>query len=266
MWASNPPWKLKGATVAEAMTALVAQHPEVRRHLYTEEGKLRAFVNLYVNDEDIRYLQKEATAVKEGDNISIVPSIAGGAETHSVLVIPTAGCTRERRSFAATNSLSGMCPVLFVSVRSAILRISTEDFMATTITEIPATLEQGRNPALLAPPDHARGRHGGTAEAEGGARAVHWHGRVGVAAGVVSCGCGRGHAGPGGFRCGGLHQPAAADHSLDRRRGAEETGFRGGEADGDQSVPEYSEVRHAVEQRERAGTLPRLRHYRRRHR
>jgi sulfur-carrier protein len=70
--------EVKGATVAEAMDALVAQHPEVRRHLYTEEGKLRAFVNLYVNDEDIRYLQKEATTVNEGDNISIVPSIAGG--------------------------------------------------------------------------------------------------------------------------------------------------------------------------------------------
>jgi MoaD family protein len=70
---------VNAATVAEAMNALVAQHPDLRRHLYTEEGKLRAFVNLYVNDEDIRYLQKEATALKEGDNISIVPSIAGGA-------------------------------------------------------------------------------------------------------------------------------------------------------------------------------------------
>jgi adenylyltransferase/sulfurtransferase len=68
-----------GTTVAEAMTALVAQHPDLRRHLYTEEGKLRAFVNLYLNDEDIRYLQKEATALKDSDNISIVPSIAGGA-------------------------------------------------------------------------------------------------------------------------------------------------------------------------------------------
>ena len=67
-----------GATVGEAMNALVAQHPELRKHLYTEEGKLRAFVNLYLNDEDIRYLQKEATALKDGDNISIVPSIAGG--------------------------------------------------------------------------------------------------------------------------------------------------------------------------------------------
>jgi len=71
--------EVSGTTVAEAMDALVAKHPDVRRHLYTDEGKLRAFVNLYVNDEDIRYLQKEATAVSEGDNISIVPSIAGGA-------------------------------------------------------------------------------------------------------------------------------------------------------------------------------------------
>jgi molybdopterin converting factor small subunit len=71
---------VKATTVAEAMDALVAQHPDVRRHLYTEEGKMRAFVNLYVNDEDIRYLQKEATPVKEGDNISIVPSIAGGGD------------------------------------------------------------------------------------------------------------------------------------------------------------------------------------------
>jgi len=69
---------VSGATVGEAMNALVAQHPELRKHLYTDEGKLRAFVNLYLNDEDIRYLQKEATALKDGDNISIVPSIAGG--------------------------------------------------------------------------------------------------------------------------------------------------------------------------------------------
>lgn len=75
--------EVQGATVGEAMSALVAQHPEVGRHLYTEEGKLRAFVNLYVNDEDIRYLQKEATALCEGDSISIVPSIAGGAENES---------------------------------------------------------------------------------------------------------------------------------------------------------------------------------------
>lgn len=71
--------EVTGTTVGEAMNALFAQHPDLRKHLYTEDGKLRAFVNLYVNDEDIRYLQKEATAIKEGDQISIIPSIAGGA-------------------------------------------------------------------------------------------------------------------------------------------------------------------------------------------
>jgi MoaD family protein len=71
--------EVKGSTVGDAMNDLLAQHPDLRRHLYADDGKLRAFVNLYVNDEDIRYLQKEATAIKDGDSISIVPSIAGGA-------------------------------------------------------------------------------------------------------------------------------------------------------------------------------------------
>jgi sulfur-carrier protein len=66
------------ASVGEALKNLVAQHPDLKRHLYADDGKLRAFVNVYVNDEDMRYLQKEATALKDGDTISIVPSIAGG--------------------------------------------------------------------------------------------------------------------------------------------------------------------------------------------
>lgn len=70
--------EVRGSTVGEAMNALLAEHPDLRKHLYTEDGKLRAFVNLYVNEEDIRHLQKEATALKDDDQISIVPSIAGG--------------------------------------------------------------------------------------------------------------------------------------------------------------------------------------------
>lgn len=65
-------------SVGEALSSLVAQHPDLKRHLYTDEGKLRAFVNVYVNDEDVRYLQKDATALQEGDTVSIIPSIAGG--------------------------------------------------------------------------------------------------------------------------------------------------------------------------------------------
>jgi adenylyltransferase/sulfurtransferase len=76
----QPAVDVKGSTVAEALSGLVSQHPDLRRHLYTEDGKLRAFVNVYLNDEDVRYLQKEATAVSDGDDISIVPSIAGGTE------------------------------------------------------------------------------------------------------------------------------------------------------------------------------------------
>jgi adenylyltransferase/sulfurtransferase len=74
----QPAVTVGGETVAEALTSLVAKHPDLKKHLYTEDGKLRAFVNVYVNDEDIRYLQKESTGVKESDTISIVPSIAGG--------------------------------------------------------------------------------------------------------------------------------------------------------------------------------------------
>jgi adenylyltransferase/sulfurtransferase len=70
--------EVEAGTVGEALNELVGRHPELRRHLYTDAGKLRAFVNVYLNDEDIRYLQKEATAVKANDSISIVPSIAGG--------------------------------------------------------------------------------------------------------------------------------------------------------------------------------------------
>ena len=70
--------EVKAGSIADALSGLVAQHPDLRRHLYTDDGKLRAFVNVYLNDEDVRYLQKEATAVKDGDTISIVPSIAGG--------------------------------------------------------------------------------------------------------------------------------------------------------------------------------------------
>jgi molybdopterin converting factor small subunit len=70
--------EVEAGTVAEALSGLTAKHPDLRRHLYTDEGKLRAFVNLYLNDEDIRYLQKENTKVQQTDTLSIVPSIAGG--------------------------------------------------------------------------------------------------------------------------------------------------------------------------------------------
>src|ERR1700680_4823343 len=71
--------EVKAGTVGEALGRLTTEFSDLRKHLFTEEGKLRSFVNVYVNDEDIRYLAKENTPTKDGDTISIVPSIAGGS-------------------------------------------------------------------------------------------------------------------------------------------------------------------------------------------
>src|SRR5579863_5772616 len=71
--------QVTGSTVGEALHALTGKYSDLRRHLYSDEGKLRSFVNVYVNDDDIRYLNKESTPLKNGDTVSIVPSIAGGA-------------------------------------------------------------------------------------------------------------------------------------------------------------------------------------------
>src|SRR4051812_33991452 len=73
--------EVSGATVGELLADLTKKHDGLRKHLYTDEGKLRNFVNVYLNDEDIRYLQKEQTPVKAGDTLSIIPSVAGGAPT-----------------------------------------------------------------------------------------------------------------------------------------------------------------------------------------
>ncbi len=70
-----------GGTVGEVLTGLTAQYGELRKHLYRENGQLRNFVNIYLNDEDIRYLEKDGTAVGDGDTITIVPAIAGGVAT-----------------------------------------------------------------------------------------------------------------------------------------------------------------------------------------
>ena len=68
-----------GATVGELLADLTKRHAGLKAHLYNEQGKLRSFVNVYVNDEDIRYLQKEQTPVGTSDTVSIIPSVAGGA-------------------------------------------------------------------------------------------------------------------------------------------------------------------------------------------
>ncbi len=70
--------QVQGKTVAEAMDYLTELYPALRQHLFTEEGKLRAFVNLYLNEDDIRHLQGVGTPLKENDRLVLIPSIAGG--------------------------------------------------------------------------------------------------------------------------------------------------------------------------------------------
>jgi adenylyltransferase/sulfurtransferase len=82
--------QVSGGTVGELLADLTKKHDGLRKHLYTDEGKLRNFVNVYLNDEDIRYLQREATPVKPGDSLSIVPSVAGGAPTETPTMNPRA--------------------------------------------------------------------------------------------------------------------------------------------------------------------------------
>ena len=70
--------EVEGTTVAELLQNLTTKFGGLKQHLFNNEGKMRSFVNVYVNDEDIRYLQKEQTPLKAGDTVSIIPSVAGG--------------------------------------------------------------------------------------------------------------------------------------------------------------------------------------------
>ena len=70
--------EVSGNDVKAALASLEEKHPGLRERLYDEKGTLRRFINFYVNDEDIRFLKSEETPLKDGDEVSIVPAIAGG--------------------------------------------------------------------------------------------------------------------------------------------------------------------------------------------
>ena len=69
---------LEATSVADLILALENHFPGIRARLCDQDGKLRRFLNFYVNSEDIRFLDQEATPLKEGDEVSIVPAVAGG--------------------------------------------------------------------------------------------------------------------------------------------------------------------------------------------
>jgi adenylyltransferase/sulfurtransferase len=87
--------EVSGATVGELLADLTKKHDGLRKHLYADDGRLRNFVNVYLNDEDIRYLQREQTPVKPGDSLSIVPSVAGGAPSAETPVANPPAAERE---------------------------------------------------------------------------------------------------------------------------------------------------------------------------
>jgi molybdopterin/thiamine biosynthesis adenylyltransferase/rhodanese-related sulfurtransferase/molybdopterin converting factor small subunit len=91
--------EVAGGTVGELLRQLTTKHEGLKKHLYTDDGKLRSFVNVYVNDEDIRYLQKEQTPVKDGDTLSIIPSVAGGASASAEATADKPGVALDAEEF-----------------------------------------------------------------------------------------------------------------------------------------------------------------------
>jgi molybdopterin synthase sulfur carrier subunit len=74
----HPEVKAEGANIGEIVAALETQFPGIKDRLCDDSGRLRRFVNVYLNNEDIRFMENEETAVKDGDELSIIPAIAGG--------------------------------------------------------------------------------------------------------------------------------------------------------------------------------------------
>ena len=71
--------QMEGSTVAAVIESLEAQYPGLRSELLSDDGAVRQFVNIYVNDEDIRYLDRLNTSLSDGDRLAILPAVAGGA-------------------------------------------------------------------------------------------------------------------------------------------------------------------------------------------
>ena len=160
-----------GTTVREVLDALTAAHPELRKQIFTDEGKLRSFVNVYLNDEDIRYLGRDATPAAEGDTISLVPSIAGGSTLAAPpeevtlskdeilrysrhLIIPEVGIEGQKKLKAARVLLVGAgglgAPLGLYLAAAGIGKIGLVDFDVVDFTNlqrqvIHSTKDVGRN-------------------------------------------------------------------------------------------------------------------------
>jgi len=148
---------IPGATVAEVLNGLTARYPDLRKQIFNDAGKIRSFVNVYLNDEDIRYLSKDATAAEDGDTISLVPSIAGGSTMAALpeeatlskdeilrysrhLIIPEVGMEGQQKLKAAKVLLVGTgglgAPLGLYLAAAGIGRIGLVDFDVVDFTNL----------------------------------------------------------------------------------------------------------------------------------
>jgi len=103
--------EVAAATAGEALAQLVARHADLKRHLFDDHGKLRRYVNVYRNDEDIRHLQGESTVLAAADTLTIVPSIAGGADDPRGAGAPPAAAPPKRTPPAWQTGEDGLPPL-----------------------------------------------------------------------------------------------------------------------------------------------------------
>jgi molybdopterin/thiamine biosynthesis adenylyltransferase/rhodanese-related sulfurtransferase/molybdopterin converting factor small subunit len=155
--------QVDGATVADLLARLTTTYPELKKHLYNEQGKLRHFVNIYVNDEDIRYLQKEQTALGSADTISIIPSVAGGSTVAAAelpalereelarysrhLILPEVGLEGQQKLKAASILCVGAgglgSPALLYLAAAGIGRIGIVDFDVVDLSNLQRQVAHG---------------------------------------------------------------------------------------------------------------------------
>ncbi|MBI2221438.1 MAG: molybdopterin-synthase adenylyltransferase MoeB [Acidobacteria bacterium] len=172
--------ELEGETVGELLAALTSQYSALRPHLFAEDGRLRSFVNVYVNDEDIRHLARDATRVKNGDVVSIVPSVAGGAPAavapaHDLtpdevqrysrhLILPEVGVEGQRRLKAARVLCVGAgglgSPAALYLAAAGVGTLGIVDFDAVDASNLQRQILHGTNDVGRSKLESARDRLG----------------------------------------------------------------------------------------------------------
>jgi sulfur-carrier protein adenylyltransferase/sulfurtransferase len=168
--------ELEGETVAQVMGELASDHPDLRRHLFDEAGTLRNFVNVYVNDEDVRYLMKLETPLKDGDVITIVPSVAGGTAAASAndlskeeilrysrhLIMPEVGMDGQRKLKGASVLIIGAgglgSPLALYLAAAGVGRLGLVDFDVVDFTNLQRQVIHGTADVGRSKLDSARER------------------------------------------------------------------------------------------------------------